>query len=137
MLTPKKMKYRKAFKGRIHGQATRGATIAYGRYGLQSQSAARVTSRQIEAARQAMTRSVKRGGRVWIRIFPHVPVSKKGVGLRMGSGKGNPEYYVARIKPGTVIFEMDGVAETLAKEAMRLASHKLPVKCQFVTKGDL
>ena len=137
MLTPKKMRYRKAFKGRIHGQATRGATIAYGRYGLQSQSAARVTSRQIEAARQAMTRSVKRGGRVWIRIFPHVPVSKKGLGLRMGSGKGNPEYYVARVKPGTVIFEMDGVAETLAKEAMRLASHKLPVKCQFVTKGDL
>ncbi len=137
MLTPRKMKHRKAFKGRIHGQATRGAEIAYGRYGLQSQSAARVTSRQIEAARQAMTRSVKRGGRVWIRIFPHVPVTKKGVGLRMGSGKGSLEYYIARVKPGTVIFEMDGVAETLAKEAMRLASHKLPVKCQFITKGDL
>ena len=137
MLTPKKLKYRKAFKGRIHGKATRGATIAYGRYGLQSQDAGRLTSRQIEAARVAMTRSIKRGGRVWIRIFPHVPVSKKGVGLRMGSGKGNPEFYVARIKPGTVIFEMDGVSESPAKEAMRLASHKLPVKCQFITKGDL
>ena len=137
MLTPKKLKYRKAFKGRIHGQATRGATIAYGRYGLQSQSAARLTSRQIEAARVAMTRSIKRGGRVWIRVFPHFPVSKKGVGSRMGSGKGSPEFYVARVKPGTVIFEMDGVAEPPAKEAMRLASHKLPVKCQFIIKGDL
>lgn len=133
---PRRQKYRKAFKGRIHGQATRGATIAYGRWGLQSQSAARITSRQIEAARQAMTRSVKRGGRVWIRIFPHVPVTKKGLGLRMGSGKGNPEYYIARVKPGTVMFEMDGVAEAPAREAMRLASHKLPVKCQFIAKGD-
>ena len=137
MLTPRRQKYRKAFKGRIHGQATRGATVAYGRYGLQSQSAGRLNSRQIEAARQAMTRSVKRGGRVWIRIFPHTPVTKKGLGLRMGSGKGNPEFYIARVKPGTVMFEMDGITEELAREAMRLASHKLPVKCQFIAKGDL
>lgn len=135
MLLPNKMKYRKSFKGRIHGKATRGASLAFGSYGLQSQDADRVTGRQIEAARQAMTRYSKRGGKIWIRIFPHTPVTKKPVGLKMGKGKGNPEFYVAKVKPGTVLFEMDGVTEEVAREAMRLASHKLPVRTKFIVKG--
>ena len=136
-LSPKKQKHRKAFKGRIHGKATRGARIAYGSYGLQSLGADRLTSNQIEAARQAMTRKIKRAGRVWIRVFPHRPVTRKPNEVRMGSGKGSPEFFVARVKPGTMLFEMSGVSQTLAKEAMRLASHKLPVKTRFVVKGDL
>ena len=137
MLTPRRQKHRKAFKGRIHGQATRGHQIAYGIYGLQSLDAQRVTSRQIEAARQAMTRKIRRNGRVWIRIFPHVPVTRKPNEVRMGKGKGNPEYYIARVKPGTVMFEMNGVTPELAREAMRLASHKLPLKTKFIMKRDL
>ncbi|MYB39837.1 50S ribosomal protein L16 [Candidatus Saccharibacteria bacterium] len=136
MLMPKKMTYRKAFKGRIHGKATKGDKIAYGIYGLQSLEAERITARQIEAARQAMTRKIKRSGRVWIRIFPHLPVSRKPHDTKMGKGKGGPEFYVARVKPGTVMFEMNGVVEDLAKEAMRLAAHKLPVKTKFITKRD-
>ena len=134
MLLPNKMKYRKAFKGRINGKAQRGNTIAFGSYGLQSLDANRVTSRQIEASRQAMTRYTKRGGKVWIRIFPHTPVTQKPVGLKMGKGKGNPEYYAARVRPGTVMFEIDGVSEEVAREAMRLAAHKLPVRTKFLIK---
>ena len=137
MLIPKKLPHRKVFKGRIHGRASRGNQLAYGSYGLQSLSADRVTSRQIEAARQAMTRKIKRSGRVWIRIFPHLPVSRKPSDVRMGGGKGNPEFYVARVRPGTVMFEMHGVAEELAREAMRLAAHKLPVRSRFIVKRDL
>ena len=137
LLTPKKLKFRKAFKGRIHGRSSRGAEIAYGVYGLQSLSSERVTSRQIEAARQAMTRKIRRSGRVWIRVFPHLPVTRKPHDVRMGRGKGSPEFYVARVKPGTMMFEMSGVPEALAKEAMRLAAHKLPVKTRFVTKREL
>ncbi|MCY3804759.1 MAG: 50S ribosomal protein L16 [Candidatus Saccharibacteria bacterium] len=137
MLIPKKMKFRKAFKGRIHGQAHKGNKIAYGTYGLQSLSANRVTSRQIEAARQAMTRKIKRHGRVWIRIFPHLPVTRKPHDVRMGRGKGNPEFYVARVRPGTVMFEMAGVDRDLAQEAMRLAAHKLPVKTKFIIKQEI
>lgn len=134
MLLPNKMKYRKAFKGRINGKASRGNTVAFGSYGLQSLDANRITSRQIEASRQAMTRYTKRGGKVWIRIFPHLPVTQKPVGLKMGKGKGNPEYYAARVRPGTVMFEIDGVSEEIAREAMRLASHKLPVRTKFLVK---
>ena len=137
MLMPKKAKHRKAFKGRIKGVAQRGQSIVYGRYGLQSQSAERISARQIEAARQAMTRYIKRGGRVWIRIFPHLPVSRKGVGLQMGGGKGPPEFHVARVRPGTIMFEMDGVSESLARQAMALAGSKLPVKTKFLIKGEL
>lgn len=137
MLTPKKLTFRKAFKGRIHGKATRGNQIAYGVYALQSLSAERITSRQIESARVAMTRKIKRTGKVWIRIFPHIPVSRKPSDVRMGRGKGNPEFYIARVRPGTIMFEMNGVSEDLAKEAMRLAAHKLPVKTKFIAKRDL
>ena len=137
MLTPRKTRWRKAFKGRIHGSAGRCCQIAHGRYGLQALQANRLTSRQIEAARQAMTRYIKRGGRIWIRVFPHLPVSKKPVGLKMGKGKGDLDHYAARIRPGTILFEMDGVSQERAKEAMRLAGHKLPVKSKFVVKGDL
>jgi len=135
MLLPKKTKYRKVMKGRIHGNATVGATVDFGRYGLQSLEAARVTSRQIEAARRAMTRHVKRGGKIWIRIFPHTPVTSKPNEVPMGGGKGNPEYFVAKIKPGTVVFEMDGIEETLAREAMGLAASKLPVKTRFLVRN--
>lgn len=134
MLLPNKMKHRKAFKGRIHGKAQRGNVVTFGSYGLQSQDAARITSRQIEAARQAMTRYTKRGGKIWIRIFPHLPVTQKPIGLKMGKGKGNPEYYAARVRPGTVMFEIDGVTEETAREAMRLAAHKLPVRTKIVAK---
>jgi len=137
MLMPNKMKYRKAFKGRIHGKAGRGNTIAHGKYALQSQSTERINARQIESARQAMTRYSKRGGKMWIRIFPHTPVTKKPVGLKMGKGKGAPEYYVAKVRPGTILFEMDGVTEEVAREAMRLAAHKLPVKTKFLVKGEI
>jgi len=134
MLLPKKAKYRKAMKGRVRGLAQRGNTVAFGTYGLQATTTERINSRQIEAARRAMTRYVKRGGKVWIRIFPHTPVTRKPQDVKMGSGKGNPEFHVAKVRPGTVMFEMDGVSEEIAREAMRLASHKLPVKTKFVIK---
>ncbi|MBF1033074.1 MAG: 50S ribosomal protein L16 [Candidatus Saccharibacteria bacterium] len=136
MLLPKKTKFRKVRIGKNRGNATRGNYIAFGDYGLQSLSNERITSRQIEAARQAMTRYVKRGGKIWIRIFPHTPVSRKPLGLKMGGGKGNPEFFVAKVKNGTVMFEMKGVPEDVAREAMRLASHKLPVKTRFIKKEE-
>ncbi len=135
MLMPSRSKYRKIRKGRIHGgKATALTELAYGRYGLISLQSERVSSRQIESARQAMTRYIKRGGSIWIRIFPHTSVSRKPQDVKMGSGKGNPEFFVAKVKPGTVMFEMDGVSEETAREAMRLAGHKLPVKAEFVSK---
>ena len=137
MLLPKKTKYRKVRKGKNDGVATRGNYLAFGDYGLQSQSNERVTSRQIEAARQAMTRYIKRGGKIWIRIFPHTPVTRKPQDVKMGGGKGNPEFFVAKVKSGTVMFEMKGVAPEVAREAMRLASHKLPVKTRFITREDI
>ena len=137
MLLPNKMKHRKVFKGKIRGKATRGNNTAFGEYAIQALGHERITSRQIESARQAMTRYIKRGGKIWIRIFPHTPVTKKPQDVKMGSGKGNPEYFVAKVKPGTVLFEMEGVAEEVAREAMRLAAHKLPVKTKFITReGD-
>jgi large subunit ribosomal protein L16 len=136
MLMPKKTKYRKVRKGKIRGTATRGDHIAFGDYALQSLDMERITSRQIESARQAMTRYIKRGGKIWIRIFPHTPVTRKPQDVKMGSGKGNPEFFVAKVRPGTVLFEMQGVDEEVAREAMRLAAHKLPVKTRFLTKED-
>jgi large subunit ribosomal protein L16 len=137
MLMPSRTKFRKVRKGRIHGgTATSLSTIAYGRYGLVSLDSDRISARQIEAARQAMTRYIKRGGQIWIRIFPHTPVTKKPQDVKMGSGKGNPEFFAAKVKPGTVMFEMDGVTEEQAREAMRLAGHKLPVKTRFTVKED-
>ena len=134
MLLPKKMKYRKVRKGKNTGIATRGNYVAFGDFGLQSQDNDDVTSRQIEASRQAMTRHIKRGGKIWIRIFPHTPRTRKPQDVKMGSGKGNPEFYVAKVKAGTVLFEMAGVEESVAREAMRLAGHKLPVKTKFIIK---
>lgn len=134
MLLPKKMKYRKIRKGKNEGIATRGNYIAFGDYGLQSQSNNDITSRQIESARQAMTRYIKRGGKIWIRIFPHTPRTRKPQDVKMGGGKGAPEFYVAKVKAGTVLFEMKGVDEAIAREAMRLAAHKLPVKTKFIVK---
>lgn len=135
MLLPKKTKFRKVRKGIIKGVATSGNTIAFGDYGLVSMDMERITSRQIESARQAMTRYIKRGGKVWIRIFPHTPVSRKPQDVKMGSGKGNPEFFVAKVRPGTVLFEMGrGVTEEQAREAMRLAGHKLPVRTKFVVR---
>lgn len=135
MLLPNKTKYRKVMKGRIpKGSANSGNSISFGSYGLKSLDTERITSRQIEAARQAMTRYVKRGGKIWIRIFPHLPVSRKPQDVKMGSGKGNPEFFAARVKPGTILFEIDDVTEEQAREAMRLAAHKLPVRCKFVIK---
>lgn len=134
MLLPKKTKYRKVRKGKNEGIASRGHYIAFGDYALQSQGNERITSRQIEASRQAMTRHIKRGGKIWIRIFPHTPVTRKPADVKMGSGKGNPEYFVAKVKPGTVLFEMKGVEESVAREAMRLASHKLPIKTKFIVR---
>ena len=134
MLLPKRVKYRRVQRGRLKGKATRGNTITYGDYGLQALEPAWITSNQIEAARIAMTRYIKRGGQVWICIFPHKPITKKPAETRMGSGKGSPEYWVAVVKPGRVMFEIGGVSEELAREAMRLAMHKLPVKCKFITK---
>jgi large subunit ribosomal protein L16 len=137
MLMPSRTKFRKVRKGRIHGgSATALSSIAYGRYGLVSLESERINARQIEAARQAMTRYVKRGGQIWIRIFPHTPVTRKPQDVKMGSGKGNPEFFVAKVKPGTVMFEMDGVPEETAREAMRLAGHKLPVKVRFAVKEE-
>ena len=134
MLLPNRMKHRKVRKGRIRGVATTGHYIAYGDFALQAQGQERITSRQIEAARQAMTRYIKRGGKIWIRIFPHTPVTRKPQDVKMGSGKGNPEFYVAKVRPGTILFEMQGVSEEVAREAMRLAAHKLPVKTRFLTR---
>jgi len=134
MLQPKKTKYRKAHKGRIHGLATSGASLSFGEYGLKAMEPDRVTARQIEAARRAMTRHMKRAGRVWIRIFPDVPVSKKPLEVRMGSGKGSPELWVARVKPGRIMFEIGGVPIQIAKEALSLAAAKLPIKTRFVAR---
>ena len=134
MLQPKRSKFRKAHKGRIHGKAKRGTTLNFGAYGLKATSPERVTARQVEAARRAMTRHMKRAGRVWIRIFPDVPVSQKPAEVRQGKGKGSPEYWVCRIKPGRIMFEMDGVPLAVAKRAMELAAAKLPVKTKFVTR---
>ena len=134
MLLPKKMKHRKVRKGKNEGSATRGNYVAFGDYGLQSQSNNDITSRQIESARQAMTRYIKRGGKIWIRIFPHLPRTRKPADVKMGGGKGNPEFFVARVKAGTILFEMKGVDEAVAREAMRLAAHKLPVKTKFIVK---
>ena len=131
-LMPKRTKHRKVMKGHNRGKATRGTEVTYGTYGLQTQEAAWITSNQIEAARIAMTRFIKRGGRVWIKIFPDKPITKKPAETRMGSGKGSVEYWVAPVKPGRILFEMDGVSEDIAKEAFRLAAHKLPVKTKFV-----
>ena len=136
MLLPKKTKYRKVRVGKNRGNATRGHYIAFGDYALQSQSNERINSRQIESARQAMTRYIKRGGKIWIRIFPHTPVTRKPQDVKMGSGKGNPEFFVAKVKTGTVLFEMKGVDEATAREAMRLAGHKLPVKTRFVSREE-
>ena len=134
MLLPKRVKYRRVHRGRLTGKALRGNTISNGTYGLVATEPAWITSNQIEAARIAMTRYVKRGGKVWIKIFPDKPITEKPAETRMGSGKGSPEYWVAVVKPGRVMFEMDGVTPEQAKEAMRLASHKLPIKCKFVMK---
>jgi large subunit ribosomal protein L16 len=134
MLQPKKTKFRKAHKGRIHGLATSGASLSFGEYGLKAMEPDRVTARQIEAARRAMTRHMKRAGRVWIRIFPDVPVSKKPLEVRMGSGKGTPELWVARVKPGRIMFEIGGVPVQVAKEALSLAAAKLPIKTRFVAR---
>ena len=134
MLQPKKTKYRKAHKGRIHGLATSGASLSFGEYGLKAMEPDRVTARQIEAARRALTRHMKRAGRVWIRIFPDVPVSKKPAEVRMGSGKGSPELWVARVKPGRIIFELGGLNAQIAKEALILGAAKLPIKTRVVTR---
>ena len=135
MLMPKRVKRRKQFRGTMAGKALRGNTISNGEYGLVALEPCWIKSNQIEAARVAMTRYIKRGGKVWIKIFPDKPVTAKPAETRMGSGKGSPEYWVAVVKPGRVMFEMDGVPEAVAREAMRLASHKLPIKCKFVVKG--
>ena len=137
MLMPKRVKFRRQQRGRLKGKALRGNKITNGSFGLVALEPAWITSNQIEAARIAMTRYVKRGGKVWIKIFPDKPITEKPAETRMGSGKGSPEYWVAVVKPGRVMFEMDGVTEEQAKEAMRLASNKLPIKCKFVKKSDL
>lgn len=136
MLLPKRTKFRKIRKGKIRGVATSGNYIAFGDYALQAQGHERITSRQIEAARQAMTRYIKRGGKIWIRIFPHIAVTRKPQDVKMGSGKGSPEFFVAKVRPGTIMFEMQGVPEDIAREAMRLAAHKLPVKTKFLTREE-
>ena len=136
MLLPKRVKYRRVQRGRRKGVATRGNTVSNGQFGLQALEAAWIKSNQIEAARIAMTRYIKRGGQVWIKIFPDMPVTKKPMGTRMGSGKGAPEYWVAVVKPGRVMFEIAGVNEEVAREAMRLAMHKLPIKCKFIKKEE-
>lgn len=136
MLMPKRVKFRKQQRGRLKGHANRGNTIAFGEYGLKALGAGWITARQIEAARVAMTRYIKRGGKVWIRIFPSKPVTQKPAETRMGKGKGSPEFWVAVIKPGRVLFELSGVPTDVAKEALRLASHKLPLKTKFVSQSD-
>lgn len=137
MLIPKRVKRRRQHRGKIRGRAHKGNTIAYGEYGLVAEEGGRITSNQIEAARVAMTRFIKRGGKVWIDIFPHKPITKHPAESRMGSGKGAVEYWVAIVKPGRVMFEMAGVNEDVAREAMRLAAHKLPVKCKFIIKEQV
>ncbi|MDY0234874.1 MAG: 50S ribosomal protein L16 [Gudongella sp.] len=136
MLMPKRVKYRRVHRGRMKGKALRGNTITYGEYGLQALEPIWMTSNQIESARRAMTRYVKRGGNIWIKVFPDKPVTKKPAETRMGSGKGSPEYWVAVVKPGRVIFEMGGVSEEDAREAMRLAAHKLPIKTKFIKREE-
>ncbi len=136
MLLPKRVKYRRVHRGRMKGKALRGNKVSHGEYGLQATEPCWITSNQIEAARVAMTRYTKRGGKVWIKIFPDKPVSKKPLGSRMGSGKGAPEYWVAVVKPGRVMFEIAGVSEEVAREALRLASHKLPIKTKFVKREE-
>ncbi|HEZ7989367.1 MAG TPA: 50S ribosomal protein L16 [Ruminococcus sp.] len=136
MLLPKRVKYRRVHRGRLKGKAYRGNKVTYGDYGLQALEPAWITSNQIESARIAMTRYIKRGGQVWIKIFPDKPITEKPAETRMGSGKGSPEYWVAVVKPGRVLFEIKGVPEETAREAMRLAMHKLPIKCKFVTKAE-
>ena len=136
MLMPKRVKYRRVHRGRLTGKASRGNTLSNGNYGLVATEPAWITSNQIEAARIAMTRYTKRGGQVWIKIFPDKPITEKPAETRMGSGKGSPEYWVAVVKPGRIMFEMDGVSEEVAREAMRLASHKLPIKCKFIVKEN-
>ncbi len=137
MLQPKRTKYRKMMKGRNRGVATRGNKVSFGEYGLKATTHGHITQRQIEAARRALTRFIKRGGRVWIRIFPDKPVSRKPLEVRMGSGKGNPEFWVAPVQPGTVLYEMEGVNETEAREAFRLAAAKLPVRTTFVSRHHI
>ena len=137
MLMPKRVKYRRVHRGRLTGKALRGNTVSHGDFGLQATEPAWITSNQIEAARIAMTRYIKRGGKVWIKIFPDKPITEKPAETRMGSGKGSPEYWVAVVKPGRIMFEIGGVSEELAREAMRLAANKLPIKCKFVTKDEM
>ncbi len=137
MLLPSRTKFRKVRKGKINGVATSGNFIAFGDYGLQSQGNQRISSRQIEAARQAMTRYIQRGGKIWIRIFPHIPVTRKPLDVKMGSGKGSPEFFVAKVRTGTILFEMQGVTEDVAREAMRLAGNKLPVKTKFLIREEV
>ena len=136
MLMPKRVKYRRVQRGRMTGAASRGTTVTHGDYGLKALEPAWITSNQIEAARIAMTRYIKRGGKVWIKIFPDKPITEKPAETRMGSGKGSPEYWVAVVKPGRVMFEIGGVSEELAREAMRLAANKLPIKCKFIVKAE-
>ena len=137
MLMPKRVKYRRVQRGRLKGKASRGNKVTNGQYGLVATEPAWITANQIEAARIAMTRYIRRGGQVWIKIFPDKPITEKPAATRMGSGKGSPEYWVAVVKPGRVMFEMDGVSEEVAREAMRLAMHKLPIKCKFVKKEQI
>ena len=136
MLLPKRVKYRKTQRGRMTGKAYRGSSIDFGTHGLKAMEPVWITSRQIESARIALSRRMRRDGKIWIRIFPHTPVTRKALGLKMGGGKGNPEFFVAKVKSGTVLFEMKGVTEEIAREAMRLASHKLPVKTRFVKRNE-
>jgi large subunit ribosomal protein L16 len=136
MLSPKRTKFRKQHKGRIHGEAKGGSELNFGHFGLKALEPDRINARQIEAARRAMTRAMKRQGRVWIRIFPDVPISKKPIEVRMGKGKGSPEYWAAKVKPGRIMFEIDGVAEPVAREALRLAAMKMSVKCRVVVRED-
>ena len=136
MLSPKKMKYRKAHKGRIKGDATRGSELSFGDFGLQAMESGKITARQIEAARVAMTRHIKRGGRVWIKIFPDHPVTKKPLEVRMGKGKGSVEFYVAYVKPGRILYEMDGVTPAVATEALNLAAAKLPIRTKLLSKAE-
>lgn len=137
MLLPKRVKYRRVHRGKMRGQAKGGTEVAFGEYGLQATEATWITNRQIEAARIAMTRYMKRGGKVWIKIFPHKPYTAKPLEVRMGSGKGAPEGWVAVVKPGKIMFEIAGVSEEIAREALRLAAHKLPVKCKFVKREEI
>lgn len=135
MLSPKRTKFRKAHKGRVHGNAKGGTSLNFGAYGLKAMQPGRITARQIEASRRAVTRHIKRAGKVWIRIFPDVPVSSKPAEVRMGKGKGSPEYWMCRVKPGRVMFELDGVEPEIAREAMMLAAAKMPIRCKFIQRG--